>query len=299
MVVDRDTPRRTAVQQLSNIYWRIQDEAGDVRSALNSAFDAEPVTRRFFKEYDRVFDFAMRAVREARGGLERESDAEDRSMFVQTLFNRLSFVYSLSRKRRLRFGGDTDCLRALWRSCQDEDGDGRNFYCDRLRPLFFGGLNDYRSRDVTGGAATPALIGEVPFLNGGLFKYAELDERYMDSAPDAAFERARRPFRPIQLHGHRIHAVRRGSGGRPGDAGQGVRVAGRRAARIEAYYTPRGVVSFMRREGLKSYLRRRVPDLDDDALALFVDERDAAAIPPIDAPAVAGQSHLNKMRDMR
>ena len=113
MVVERDTPRRTAVQQLSNIYWRIQDEAGDVRSALNSAFDAEPVTRRSFEEYDRVFDFAMRAIREARGGLERESDAEDRSMFVQTLFNRLSFVYSLSRKRRLRFGVDTDCLRAL------------------------------------------------------------------------------------------------------------------------------------------------------------------------------------------
>ena len=138
MVVERDTSRRTAVQQLSNIYWRIQDEGGDVRSALNSAFDVEPVTRRFFEEYDRVFDFAMRAVREARGGLERESDAEDRSMFVQTLFNRLSFVYFLSRKRRLRFGGDTDYLRALWRSCQDADnGDCRNFYYDRLRPLFF------------------------------------------------------------------------------------------------------------------------------------------------------------------
>lgn len=94
MVVERGVPRRTAVQQLSNIYWRILDEAGDVRSALNSAFDVEPVTRRFIEEYDRVFDFAMRAVREARG--ERESDdAEDRRMFVQTLFNRLTFVYFL------------------------------------------------------------------------------------------------------------------------------------------------------------------------------------------------------------
>ena len=124
------------------------------------------MTRRFFEEYDRVFDFAMRAVREARGGLERESDAKDRSMFVQTLFNRLSFVYSLSRKRRLRFGGDTDYLRALWRSCQDAGGgDCRNFYCDRPRPLFFGGLNNYRSRDITGGVATPALIGDVPLQN--------------------------------------------------------------------------------------------------------------------------------------
>ena len=155
MVVERGVPRRTAVQQLSNIYWRIQDEGGDVRSALNSAFDVEPVTRRFFEEYDRVFNFAMRAVREARGGLERESDSEDRRMFVQTLFNRLTFVYFLSRKGWLRFGGDADYLRALWRSYQDADadgGEGKNFYYDRLRPLFFGGLNNYRSRDITGGA---------------------------------------------------------------------------------------------------------------------------------------------------
>ena len=39
MVVERGVPRRTAVQQLSNIYWAIQDEGGDVRSALNAAFD--------------------------------------------------------------------------------------------------------------------------------------------------------------------------------------------------------------------------------------------------------------------
>ena len=241
MVVERDTPRRTAVQQLSNIYWRIQDEDGDVRSALNSAFDVEPVTRRFFEEYDRVFNFAMRAVREARGGLERESDAEDRSMFVQTLFNRLTFVYFLSRKGWLQFGGDADYLRALWRSYQNGGDDGGNFYYDRLRPLFFGGLNNYRSRDVTGGAATPALIGEVPFLNGGLFEYTELDERYRDSVPDEAFERAldglfdRFNFTVTEstpFHGDGIHPVRRGSGGRPGDAGQNVRRIGHRAARI-------------------------------------------------------------------
>ena len=288
MVVERDVPRRTAVQQLSNIYWHIQDEGGDVRSALNSAFDVEPVTRRFFEEYNRVFNFAMRAVREARGGLESESDAEDRRMFVQTLFNRLTFVYFLSRKGWLRFGGDTDYLRALWRSYQDaDDGDGKNFYYDRLRPLFFGGLNNYRSRDITGGAATPALIGEVPFLNGGLFEYTELDERYRDSVPDAAFELAldglfdRFNFTVTESTPFDVEVAVD-----PEMLGKMFEelVTGRHES--GAYYTPRGVVSFMCREGLKSYLRRSVPNLDEGALARFVDGRDAAAIPPIDAPAV-------------
>ena len=289
MVVERGVPRRTAVQQLSNIYWRIQDEAGDVRSALTSAFDVEPVTRRFFEEYDRVFNFAMRAVREARGARESESDAEDRRMFVQTLFNRLTFVYFLSRKGWLRFGGDADYLRALWRSYQDAGGDGKNFYYDRLRPLFFGGLNNYRSRDITGGTATPALIGEVPFLNGGLFKYTELDERYRDSVPDAAFERA--------LDGLFDRFNFTVTESTPFDVEVAVdpEMLGKMFEELVtknerhgagAYYTPRGVVSFMCREGLKSYLRRRVPSLDEEALARFVDGRDAAAIPPIDAPAV-------------
>ena len=289
MVVERGVPRRTAVQQLSNIYWRIQDEGGDVRSALNSAFDVEPVTRRFFEEYDRVFNFAMRAVREARGARESESDAEDRRMFVQTLFNRLTFVYFLSRKGWLRFGGDADYLRALWRSYQNagDDDDCKNFYYDRLRPLFFGGLNNYRSRDITGGAATPALIGEVPFLNGGLFEYTELDERYRDSVPDEAFELAL-----VALFDKFNFTVTEST---PFDVEVAVDpemlgkmfeelVTGRHDS--GAYYTPRGVVSFMCREGLKSYLRRRVPSLDEEALARFVDGRDAAAIPPIEAPAV-------------
>ena len=50
MVVDRDLPQRTAVQQISNIYWEHQ-ETGSIRSALDNAFDVEPVTKRFFAEY--------------------------------------------------------------------------------------------------------------------------------------------------------------------------------------------------------------------------------------------------------
>ena len=54
-------PRRTAVQQVSNIYWNLKD-GGGIRDALNQAFDVEAVTREFFKEYKQVFDRTLERV---------------------------------------------------------------------------------------------------------------------------------------------------------------------------------------------------------------------------------------------
>ena len=47
---------------------------------------------------------------------------EDKRLFVQTLFNRLMFVYFLSRKGWLTFGGDKDYLNALWQDYQAAEG---------------------------------------------------------------------------------------------------------------------------------------------------------------------------------
>lgn len=58
MVVERDLPRRTAVQQVAGIYWNYRDKHV-IRTALDAAFDVEPVTREFFAEYKRIFENAM------------------------------------------------------------------------------------------------------------------------------------------------------------------------------------------------------------------------------------------------
>ena len=283
MVIERGAPMRTAVQQLSNIYWQIQDKDGDVRAAVESAFDVEPVTRLFFSEYNGVFDFAENEIRRAAGESDGDDDSDDvrenRRAFAQTLFNRLTFVYFLSRKGWLRFGGDADYLRALWRDYQNAGGEGedKNFHYDRLRPLFFGGLNNYLSADIGDEPAKRALIGDVPFLNGGLFEYAELDERYKNSVPDSVFERAltglfeRFNFTVTESTPFDVEVAVD-----PEMLGKMFEelVTGRHES--GAYYTPRAVVSFMCREGLKGFLRRRVPDLDGAALARFVDGRDAS-----------------------
>ena len=179
MVVERYLPRRTAVQQVSNIYWNYRSSRS-IRTALDQAFDVEPVTRQFFGEYKRVFEATEQSVT---GFPDTEVGKENRRSFVQTLFNRLMFVYFLSRKGWLTFQGSKDYLNVLWQDYHPQPTYG-NFYTTRLQPLFFSGLNNPDSRNLTRGLAT--LIGSVPFLNGGLFEQTELDRREAITVPDAA-----------------------------------------------------------------------------------------------------------------
>ena len=58
------------------------------------------------------------------------------------------FVYFLSRKGWLTFDGDKDYLNALWRSYTSRSEE-TNFYRDRIKPLFFFGLNNPQSSDLT------------------------------------------------------------------------------------------------------------------------------------------------------
>ena len=285
MVIERDLPRRTAVMQMSNIYWLWQD-TGSLHTALESAFDVEAVTREFFSEYKRVFDDALDSIT---GFGPSESEQEAKKVFTQTLFNRLMFIYFISRKGWLSFGGDRDYLNALWKDYGNNPSppsgeDAPNFHMDRLRPLFFGGLNNYESRDATTYAAARALFGDVPFLNGGLFDRTDEDERHAVYVPDSVicsifddlFERFN--FTVMESTPFDIEVAVD-----PEMLGKVFEelVTGRHDS--GAYYTPRPVVSFMCREALKGYLQGRVGSLSEDAIGAFVDERNTSGVSVSDA----------------
>ena len=273
MVVERDLPRRTAVQQVSNIYWRRQD-TGSIRVALKAVFDVEAVTKKFFEQYKRVFDRALDLVEGFdRGDTEdeQEQEAERKQLFVQTLFNRLMFVYFLSRKGWLTFQGDNDYLNALWCDYRASP-EQTNFYRGRLSRLFFVGLNDPQSRPDPD-------FGCVRFLNGGLFEETELDQRSGVIVPDGAikpiltklFDRFNftvmesTPFDiEVAVDPEMLGKVFEETVNERNDSG--------------SYYTPRDVVSFMCREALKGYLAGRDTGLTPAAIAKFVDERDTSGI---------------------
>ena len=284
MVVERDLPQRTAVQQVSNIYWNLQD-SGSIRSALDKAFDVEAVTKAFFQEYKRVFDLVMHTVH---GFGTDEEEQENKKLFVQTLFNRLMFVYFLSRKGWLTFKGGRDYLNALW-SDYDSDSSQTNFCKNRLDLVFFVGLNNPQSRDLMrNNPVMYGLIGDVPFLNGGLFEKTDLDNRDHVTVPDEAIKPIlsdlfdRFNFTVLESTPFDIEVAVD-----PEMLGKVFEelVTGRHDT--GSYYTPRPVVSFMCREALKGYLEGCETGLTSDSIADFVDERDTSGISLASAPKVS------------
>ncbi len=280
LVVERDLSRRTAIQQVSNIYWNLR-ESGSVRLALDQTFDVEPVTREFFAGYKRVFQVAENNV----SGF--GEDVETKRRFVQTLFNRLMFVYFLSRKGWLTFKGDKDYLNALWSDHRATEGE--NFYVNRLRPLFFAGLNNPQSRDLMrNNPVMYALIGGPPFLNGGLFEETGLDKRSGVVVPDDVIESIlgdlfdRFNFTVMESTPFDVEVAVD-----PEMLGKVFEelVTGRHDS--GAYYTPRPVVSFMCREALKGYLEGQDTGVTAEAIARFVDERDTSGISVASARKVA------------
>ena len=271
--VERGLRQRTAFLEIAGIYSKAKGLP--VRTAIRDAFEVEPVTKRFFAEYDRIF----KAAKEIVTGFERERENGDtpeerhkaadekRNLFVQTLFNRLMFVHFLSRKGWLTFNEDKNYLSAIWRD-HKATAEEANFHRDRLRPLFFDGLSNPESQ-----SRTYPDIGRVPFLNGGLFEETALDEREGVTVPNEAIE----PL--LDLFGTFNFTVMEST---PFDVEVAVDpemlgkvfeelVTGRHDS--GSYYTPRPVVSFMCREALKGYLEGCETGLDAEAISAFVDEQ--------------------------
>ena len=275
MVVERDLPRRTAIMQIANIFheWESKDS---IHLALESAFDVEAVTKDFFSEYKRVFDDALTKI----GGFGTDrSEQEAKKLFTQALFNRLMFVYFLQRKAWLTFKGDNDYLNALWKDYRTTS-DQTNFYNQRLAPLFFAGLNNPQSRDLSrNNPVLYSLIGAPPFLNGGLFERSDLDKRDDVTIPDSAigqilselFEKFN--FTVMESTSFDIEVAVD-----PEMLGKVFEklVTGRNES--GSYYTPRPVVSFMCREALKGYLDARDTTLSAEAIGTFVDNHDTSGV---------------------
>ena len=283
MVVRRGEHRRTVVQQIANMWNDYGRLDKSLHEAIREAFSVEPVTKAFFRAYRDIFQESETKI------IGFGSDPGGREacrLFTQTMFNRLMFVYFLSRKGWLLFNGDTDYLNALWEDYQLGSDD--NFYNDRLALLFFAGLNNQQSRDLNQNNQTlRALIGDVPFLNGGLFEQNDLDRRGI-SVPDDAIEPILR-----DLFDQFNFTVMEST---PYDTEVAVDpemlgkvfeelVTGRHES--GAYYTPRPVVAFMCREALKGYLEGQDTGLSSDAIARFVDDRDTSGIPVAAAHGVS------------
>ena len=188
------------------------------------------------------------------------------------------FIAFIQKKGWLKFGSSTDYLSALWKAhVRDNTVADKNFYRDRLKPLFFFGLNGGSQEtdvaNINRGGFLKSLIGEVPYLNGGLFDQDDDDKDEKIVLPDPAIGVvlndlfARFNFTVTESTPLDVEVAVD-----PEMLGKIFEelVTGRHET--GSYYTPKPIVAFMCREALKGYLATQVTGESKDALEEFVDE---------------------------
>jgi len=251
-----EEPIRTVCEyNLSALRMPERDLIGtDVRAWIDqwqSAFDVEKVTNEFFRQYRHIFENAEELIR----GIKNK---DEKRLFTQKMFNRLLFIRFLEKKDWLTINGRKDYLRALWEDYKKDAKRDSNFYRERLHRLFFLGLNapnEVNQIGINRGGFLGKLIGQVPYLNGGLFEQDDDDKDDSISIPDKAIE-------PVldELFYHFNFTVTEST---PLDVDVAVdpEMLGRAFEELVtgrhetgSYYTPRSIVSFMCRESLKGYL---------------------------------------------
>ena len=172
-------------QRLARILVTLSEETGlnlpDVTTKVRAAMDVEKVTKRF---YDRFKD-ELKAFSEFIDGITAQGD---RDWYASLMLNRMMFVYFVQKQGFL--ADDTDYLRNKLAEVRGTYGNGQfqGFYREFLLRLFHEGLGKPENeRDDE----LKKLLGDVPFLNGGLFDPHELEETHTDiSISDETFERA-------------------------------------------------------------------------------------------------------------
>lgn len=148
----------------------------DINAGVKAAFDVEKVTKRFFKSFEVEHTQFAKFLK----GI----PATTKPWYVSVLINRLMFLYFMQAKSFLN--GDLNYLSTKLEESQRLAKDA--FYRDFLCPLFFQG---FALKESDRPKAIKQLLGDIPYLNGGLFQPHPLEIEHGEAItiPDAAFER--------------------------------------------------------------------------------------------------------------
>ena len=224
----------------------------ELQSCHDQAFDVKEVTRQFYRDYVQVFGALCDDI--ARRNPKRNGEE------AQVLLDRLLFLYFIQKKGWLN--DQRDYLYRHFQAHYQADPDGAGFYSDFLFPLFVALSNE--------GVALPSL-GDVPFLNGGLFEvnagaalddqltignavfrqvFDDLLERYNFTVREDTpldVEVAIDPEMLGQIFENLVLGLERGLGLSAAEGKDRRKATG-------SYYTPRVIVHFMCRQALVEHL---------------------------------------------
>lgn len=171
------------LQRLDAASFKLEEESQltvmDVLARVRKSFNADEVTKRFYRDFKNHHD-------ELLGQIDGIGQPEHISWYGSVLLNRLMFIYFMQKKGFL--DNDRDYLRNRLERVRTTFGKDAfyGFYRKFLLPLFHDGLgshvHEYPDEAIAG------IIGDVPFVNGGIFSPHLLEKTYEINVPDQAFE---------------------------------------------------------------------------------------------------------------
>jgi hypothetical protein len=170
-------------QRTQGLFFSLDEEDNitivDVTTRVIEAFgaNAEKVTKKFYDTFKTEHKQFLEFIQ----GIGEQVDKE---WYASLMLNRLMFCYFIQKKGFL----DSNPNYMSQKLAQTRERRGKDqfysFYGDFLKVLFHEGLNEPNQKPET-----RAEIGQVPYLNGGLFDVHELENKYTVEIPDDAFEK--------------------------------------------------------------------------------------------------------------
>ena len=161
------------------------------RAGCAAAFDVEKVTRRFYDRFKKGHQ-AFLCFIEGIGNL------ADREWYASLMLNRMMFIYFVQKRGFL--DNNTNYLRDRLEKVRQRQGEGRfiSFYRLFLLKLFHEGLGQ---PEADRAPELAELLGQVPYLNGGLFDVHDLERDNPEiHIPDEAFAQIFDFFDAYQWH---------------------------------------------------------------------------------------------------
>lgn len=168
------------VQRLEELAVSLDEEEKitlvDVTGKMRQAFDRDKVTKRFYDEFKKQRDNFAKFLKGIPTG-----DMEP--WYVSVMLNRLMFIYFIQKKGFLN--SDQNYLKVKLSECQSKGKD--RYYTNFLCPLFFEG---FAKKGEERSAEHKKLLGDIPYLNGGLFLKHQIEELHGQTIEicDKAFE---------------------------------------------------------------------------------------------------------------
>jgi len=265
---------RTAAERLLKIYAYEGISSLTLTSNCEKAFDIEAVSKEFYKEFVEKYKELRDVIRNNNPSFKKE----DADKLTQEIMNRLLFLYFIQKK-----GWLNDDYKFLYNNFKSNQ---KNYYKNFLIPLF---------KKLSIKDSCPQGFENIPFLNGGLFEFSEIEEKI--SIPNKAFNNLYEDL--LERFNFTIREDTEFEEEVAIDPEMIGKIFEELILSIEAekykdipnprrasgsYYTPRFIVSFMTKQSLFNYLINELPEIPEDIFKSFIYNLTADGI---DRPEIA------------